>query len=533
MPKRHARARAASGLIAAVCLSLLVAGCGSSSSEKSAASTTLTVNWFTGTGTLDPAMACAEDDRSLVHNLYSTLVRFGEGETDGIVTRMDNAKIEPELAKSWTVSDDGLVYTFSLVEGAKFPDGSPLDAEAVKYSFERTMGLGSCAAYLIQASNFDLIKSVEATDPTTVTVTLARPSADLLVAFASPSASIVNPKQVEANGGDDGKKSNEWLATHAAGSGAYVLESYEPNRKAVLTTNAAYVGPKPHMEKVVVNYITSAPTLQLQAKSGQADVTLGLSPQNVADLSKDGCCQLANVPSPRNAQISMSNSTAPLNDVNLRKALILAVPYEDMLEQVAHGYGSLYFGPLPPGIPGYSEKSTPIEQDVAEAKKIVDGLSLKKPIKLEMIVPSTSTIATDAATVVKAAWAEIGVDVTLTQLSAGDFATRYTGGDYQVASNVDALKLSAGFSLPLVAACKNPFNNAHVCIPGVDEVIEKGRTTMDPAEAQPIWDQVTEAWRADWPRLIVFQVNDTSILSKKVTRFTSGLNRDFASWQVK
>lgn len=519
---------------------LVTAGCTASptpsTSNPGESSDRMVIDWATGNTTLDPAAACNQDDLSLIHNMYATLTKYDVREGSDGTSEYDPTKIVPALAEDWEVSDDGKTYTFTLPSDAVFSDGSPMDAEAVKYSAERVLDSGTCAAFYLQAGALQppLIESVEAPDATTVVFELNRPNGDFLAGLATPAGSIVNPAVVEANGGSKPNTPNKYMASNVAGGGAYLLESYSPGDKVVLKANPEYYGEQPATPEIEINYVTEPSNLLLQARSQAADVTLGMPLQSVNTIESDACCRIVTNESPSFAQIALKNTVAPLDDPKVREALTLAVPYEDILKNVAYGYGSLFFGPVVPGAVGHdADGSAPLKTDLDKAKKLIAESGVDGPIELTMIVNTTTPIAVQLATLVQGVWEEIGVKLKVEALPPSEFTPRYTGGDYQLAVNLEGPGVpSAGYQLTLTAQCGNPFNNAEVCVDGADELLEQARTTTDPAEADALYAEITQLWRAQFPRIPVYAAQHVTVLSKDVTHFEYAKFLDFSTWTV-
>src|SRR5581483_10077468 len=267
-----------------------------------------------------------------VSSLYVTLVQYKAKPVPGAgagITQEDTTGFAPYLAKSWKITNGGKTYTFTLRSGAKFPDGKPMDANAVKYTYQRLLTMGGCGAYFMSAGQGDpIIKAIQAPNPTTLVIQLTRPEALLLHTLTQPNLGIVEPSLVEANGGVQKGKPNQWLASHYAGGGPYVLESYDPSRQAVFAANPSFFGSKPLESKVIVNFITSDPTLLLQARSGNANITVGLTKKSVASLRSQSCCRVVSVSAPLWQLIGLPNEFPPFDNVKFREALTYAVPYQ-------------------------------------------------------------------------------------------------------------------------------------------------------------------------------------------------------------
>ena len=140
----------------------------------------------------------------------------------------------------------------------RFPSGRPVDAPAVAASLNRALGSGACGTYYMEAAQFGNTQSIEATDKSTVVITLARSEPLVLHALTQPNTGIVDVALVEEMGG------NEWLAGNAAGSGPFTLAAYEPGVRARFAANPDFFGEQPAEAEVVVNFIADDATLLLQ-----------------------------------------------------------------------------------------------------------------------------------------------------------------------------------------------------------------------------------------------------------------------------
>ncbi|TIT48344.1 MAG: ABC transporter substrate-binding protein, partial [Mesorhizobium sp.] len=181
--------------------------------------------------------------------------------------KYDGAKTEviPELAESWTTVPDNLSWTFKLASGHMFDDGSPVDAAAVKYSFDRVKKLAAGPGDM-----FPTIKDVVIVDPQTVKFELSAPFAPFLSALATSAGSIVNPKaQEHAVNGDDAKA---WLAEHSAGSGAFKISGWERNQQITLDPNPHYAGKAPAFKQVIFKIVREMSSRRLQLENGDADL---------------------------------------------------------------------------------------------------------------------------------------------------------------------------------------------------------------------------------------------------------------------
>lgn len=495
---------------------------------------TLHVNMSTSPATLDPAWACGLWEVGFAQNFYVRLTQYGVKEGPAGTTEIDPSNIEPYFAESWDVSDDGRVYTFNLHEGYSFPSGAPVDAYAVKYSFERTLDMNGCGAFFLLDGYYDpyLIEDITVVDDYTVRISMAIANPSILENWAQPAASIVDPTVVDANGGVEAGAPNEYMSGHVAGSGPYLLESYEPNVRAVLLRNPDFFGDSPGADRIVVNWIADPSTLLLQARTGQADVTLGLPKQQVHSLEANASVRIIANDTTMTEQVHLPNTKEPWTDPLVREAMTYAVPYADILERVAYGYGTLYYGPIAPGFPQFNEElSGPRAFDLERARDLLDEAGLDRPVEVEMVIAEGNTVHRQVATILQGIWRQLEVLVTVRTVSAAEYADLTQGHETQAHIRLDGPGVvDAGYFLAYDMVCGIGFNLGEVCIPEADDLLWEARSETDPARQNALYDRITELWTASSPKIMVYADKFTAVLSERVTDYHFSHLVDLRDW---
>lgn len=472
--------------------------------------------------TLDPASACHVVDSEVTNTLYAQLTKYGTKDGPQGTLVEDTSKIEPYLAKSWEISDDGLTYTFALYPDLKFPSGRPVDSEAWKYSLERTIKVNGCGAYGLLDGLYDplLIKRIDTPDPTTLVITLSQPDVNFLQNLAQWASVVVDPQLVEENGGVVENTPNEWLASHSAGYGPYLLESYEPNKKLVLVANPDFVIPAKE-QKLIINLYDSDSALLLAAREGQADVTVMLSKQAAKTLEGNPCCKVVSYPVSAWDKIILPAKVPPFDNAKFREALTYAVPYDDLLNNVYYGYGEPFYGPWAPAVPWYNETiGAPREFDLDKAKSLIAESGLKTPIQFDLLTPEGNAIEAQIATIVQGIWKDIGVNVNVKTVTV----EQQLEDAYSTHKNATLFYDSPGVYAPdyhwdYDMKCGSMFNSDQSCNPEADKLIAKLRSTTDEAERQDITDQAAEMWIEDSPRIQVMQDKFVVVLGNKIDHF--------------
>jgi peptide/nickel transport system substrate-binding protein len=480
-----------------------------------------------GSGTVDPAQACGTFDVDFLGQFYARLTQYGSMAGPNGTTQFDPSHIEPWFATSWKVSSDGRTYTFTLPASAKFANGDPLNAAAVKYSLNRSINTGGCGQYFILDGLFTppLVKSISTPNATTVTIKLSTADANFLQDLAQPAAGIVDPKVVQANGGVVKGKVNQWMQSHIAGdSGPYTLGSYTPGTSASLQANPNYFGTAPAAPKIKVNFIGDDSTLLLRARSGEADVTIGLSPQAAHSLVGNSCCKVVLNPTTTSLQVMMPSNHPPLNNADFRAALSYALPTQQILQKVGYGYGQLFYGPYPPLMkPEYDpSQEAPRAYSVAKAKSLLAQSGVKTPVSLNMIIDGSVPVDQQLATIAQASWKVLGVNVTISTLSDANFETKINTNPkpYQLAVSSDGPGvIDAGYYLGYDMLCKSPFNGGGICVPGADKLLNEARATVDPAKRLSLYRQIIPLWTANSPKIPVYAREDITVLGPRMTKY--------------
>jgi peptide/nickel transport system substrate-binding protein len=492
-----------------------------SSASATTSATSLIVNVATPVSSLDPVQVCSLDDINLVAPLYVTLVKHGRKPG-----REDQTKFIPALAKSWSITNGAKTYTFNLVPGATFPSGKPTDAAAVKYTFERALNSGACGSYFATAGQgAKLIKSISAPSATRVVIQLSRPEPLFLHSLTVPDMGIVDPSVVEANGGQEPGKANTWMASHSAGSGPYVLKSYDPGRQLVYEANPTFFGAKPKTDTIQINFITSDPTLLLQARSGKADLTFGLTKKSVSSLKGNSAVKIVASPSAAWQLISFPNLLPPFDNAKLREALTYAVPYDQILKNVAFGYGTLYYGPYSPAFPQFNAAIGKARAfNLAKAKRLFAASGVATPVSLDLIIRDGANDQEQIATIVQNTWKQLGVNVNIKKLAAAAYAAQLPVAKktFSIIRLDGPAVEDPAWLLDYDLRAASAFNTSNYANATAEKLLDKAHVTSSAAARQKLWDQIARIWVRDSPRIPVYQDNYTVVMQAGVKGYVYG-----------
>jgi peptide/nickel transport system substrate-binding protein len=346
----------------------------------------------------------------IVHHVtYDTLVTFPAG---------DASSIEPNLATEWSVSEDGLTWTFNLRDDVTFANGDPLTADDVVFSITRLQNVQSNPSFL--ANN---IVDVEAVDDLTVAITLEQPSPSFLAEMVNSAFSVANDSEVIAAGGtnaEDAAESDtarEFFDQTSAGTGPYILESWTPQEETVLVRNPNYWGDAPFFDRVIIVNIPEAATQKVALESGDIDLATDLTPDQIVSMEGNESIQIFQGTDRWTHFLLMNRDPeigGPVADPMVARAIRLALDYE--------GYRQLWSGSVTPGsnmwvgLQGAYGQDMSVERDLEAARQLMADAGYADGFEIELSYPdftfSGINLSTNAQKI-QADLAEIGITVTL------------------------------------------------------------------------------------------------------------------------
>ena len=355
--------------LSAALAAALLAGCGSASSTAgetastgdtaaaapaAAADGTLRLAWNKDIQTMD--VHKTSDNYMIPLNIFDRLFEIELG-ADGSTALVNS------LVEDYTVSEDGLTYDFTLRSGVTFSDGTPLTANDVKFTFTRMLALPesvqSSFATMIAGADAVLdgsaaeLSGIAVADDTHFTITLAQPFAGFLYQLAAPACSILSEANVTAAGDDFGLDPAKTI-----GSGPYAVKTWTRDAGMTLDANPNYWGEQPSVQHVEITVVPDPSTISMMFQSGEIDI-LDCDMIDAAIVDATYRTQYADriVSGHRLATtyLALNENVAPLNDVNVRKAVQMAIDRESILATVYSGDGTIPDGIYPEGLVGYSE----------------------------------------------------------------------------------------------------------------------------------------------------------------------------------
>lgn len=453
--------------------------------------------WSGEKQSMDPADMHSGDDAYHTFAVYNRLLDVD-----------DNFQTIPELATEWSVSTDGLTWTFKLREGVKFHSGKDFTSADVVYTFKRLLdpALGSGAKAVLEFLDPEGIKAV---DPYTVTFATQKPVVELPVLITNKFTNIV----------PDGA-SHDDLRLHADGTGPFMQEQFEPNAPVrILRKNPNYWDAgKPKAECLRVTVAQEPIAAVTAIKAGQVDLVLNVDPTGIPSLKDDPNVQLLETGASNSMTVSMWVDTPPFDNLKVRQALKKVVDRQAMIDTVLLGFGEAGAdNPVPLGSPASFTKEAPA-QDIEGAKKLLAEAGYPDGLKFDLYtaegVPGMIRMAEVYAEMAKAAGIEISVIVT----PAESYWDNVWLQKPIVNSAWSMRPPGEGLAVAYTQSAK--WKETRWERPDYDALLLKANTTVDPSERTQLFQQVSQLLADEGGVIIPMFVHQVLALRKGCSGYT-------------
>lgn len=430
---------------------------------------------------------------------------------DPLITLDNSGKIIPWLAESYNISEDGKIWTFTLRKGVKFHSGEQLNAEAMKYSIETMLKDSPVKSIMGPITKVDVV------DEQTFKIIFSEPYAPFMSTVVRDLLTPIDPKRHKENPDNFGK--------NPSATGPIMFDKFERGQSVSYKKNPDYnwggssvenKGPL-HVDEVVFRFLKDDDTRILEFKKGTIQVLSDVPATYVGDLKKVSGVKIESRLGLGMEYLGMNNQNPMFRDVRVRQALAMVVD-RDPINQVAHsGYAKPLFGPLPPTVPGYSEKIEGLAKgmyakNLEKAKLLLaeagykdsnrDGSLEKdgKPFSFELLLTGEPAFQR-IAQILQSQFKEIGVDMKITITDIPTWQDRTNKGNYDMFlmywsyNDPEILNLAFG---------TKGTNRMHIDNPELEKLLLKGSVVTNVEERMKVYEQAQEILVKETPWIPLF-----------------------------
>ncbi|MHA6684338.1 ABC transporter substrate-binding protein [Mesorhizobium sp. A556] len=356
---------------------------------------------------LDPtAGAAAAIDEVLYANVFEGLTRIGP-----------NGEVLPDLAESWTVSDDGKVYTFKLHTGVKFHDGTDFDANDVKFSLDRARADNSVNA---QKGLFAAIHTVEVVDPATVKVTLKQPQGSFLYNMGWGDAVIVAPESADTN------------KEKPIGTGPFNFQNWAKGASITLVKSDHYWGDRVALDKAEFRIIPDAAAQVTALLSGDVQAIPFFPPDAAAQVQGNPDLKVVIGSTEGETILAMNNKKPPFDNLKVRQAISYALDRKSIIDGASGGLGVPIGSHMAPSNKAYVDLTGEYPHDPAKARDLLKEAGFENGIKATLKLPPPD-YARLGGEIVASELREVGIDLEIIPVEWAQWLDQvFTKKDYDL-----------------------------------------------------------------------------------------------------
>lgn len=447
---------------------------------------------------LDPADMDDGESVNTISQICEGLVRFKSG----------TLEIEPCLAESYSISEDGMTYRFQLRPNVVFHDGTPLNAETALFSFRRQMdpehpGHLKEASFSYWKYLYQDIEEVNAVGDMALEFRLSQPNASLLYSLAIFPAFLVSPNALETHGAN--------FQRHPVGTGPFRFLEWRPNQVIMLERNDRYWGEKPSMQRIAITVTPDSTVRLLKLKTGEIHAMDGLQPAELAALKDDPKIQVFQEAGLNVGYLAFNLENERMGNRELREAIALAIDRETLAKVALKGAGRSAHYPLPKGFLGYPEREEPIPLNVEKAREIVAAHPewFGEPLEIQVMnaprpyFPDPVTIAT----FIKGQLEAVGIPVKVVSSDFKAHLSNLRNGDFEagligwMGDNGDTDNFLSVFFASWAAEKGTATNYSFYRNDEMDRLLLAGRAETNLEKRAAIYGDVLKLWRRDLPIL--------------------------------
>lgn len=483
----------------------------------------------------DPARALTFPTYNAVTDtIYNKLVGFA----------VDSLQIVPDLAERWEVGKDGRHFTFHLRHGVKwhttdyFTPTRPFNSDDVVLSLDRlrdkdhpfnlAYGWSEYAYTRTYTAN---IERIEKLDDYTVRITLKKADASFLGSLAMPSSVIISAEYA-ANLRKAGRLPDINVAP--IGTGPFVLRRYDKDTQIRFDANPDYYDGRAKFDHLVY-VITKDSAVRLQKlKAGECQLSISPKPQEIAAIKADPNLKLAQTPGVSTGFIAFNTSKKPLDNVDVRRALSLAINKKAIFDSVFQGSAIPANTLLTPGMIGFDPSVPGYGYDPEQARALLAKAGYPQGFEIELwAMPISRNYNPDArkfSEMVQADWAKIGVRTRIVSYEWGEYIKRASAGEHQaitlgwLSDNGDPENLLT----PLLACASRGLGLSRWCNPRFDALLERGREEMDLSRRAAIYREIQQLLQREVPILPISYGIVSQPMRKEVEGYhVTALNRTY------
>jgi peptide/nickel transport system substrate-binding protein len=467
--------------------------------------------------TLDAQQISDYNSHRAAYGVYDTLLRFTDESTE----------VEPGLAESWDISDDGLVYTLHLRQGITFHDGADFNAEAVKFNLERQIDpnhpFHDTGEFAYAEFTWGAADTIEVVDDATIRITLTEPFAPFLNHLAMHPAAMVSPAAVEQYGAD--------ISINPVGTGPFKFASWTPGVEVILEKNPDYWRGAPNVDQVIYRSIIEDQSRLTELEAGGINFMVNIPPDDLPRLRDDARFTVVDQAGMHTWWVAFNQSKPPFDNPQVRQAINYAVNKQAIVDNLLQGTGVAAVNPLPPVVWSYTDDIQQYAYDPDKAKELLAEAGYPDGFSCSFWVPeSGSGMQQPVAmgTAIQADLAAVGIDCQIETFEWGAYLDKVIVPPDQAEYDM--------FEMSWIGDNGDPDNHLYILLssqqfppqgynmgfynnPEVDDLLQEARVSLDRGVRTELYQEAQKLLAEDPPWLIIDHETQIVVMDQKIKNF--------------
>lgn len=420
---------------------------------------------------------------------------------EGLVKAAPDGSILPALATQWTVSPDGLVYTFTLREGVKFHNGRDMTPDDVIYSLSRLIDPDITA----KSRDYTGVVGIEASGQQLI-ITLSQPDASFLALLTEFGASIY-PQEAE-----------EQLSTQPIGTGPFVLTQWEPNNQLTLTKFEQYWNPQlPKLKEAVLKIIPEPSTMVNNLRTGHVDLIPRLEPDYLHQIEGDTSIKIIDSPMNLIQLLVINNAVPPFSDIKVRQAINYAIDRDAIIKGAAWGRGTPTGSNLSPAMETwYTDVTGMYPYDTDKAKELLSQAGYPDGFSATIHLPAPYPLHRGAGEIIVDQLAQVGIDLKIQVIEWGTWLEQINANrEYELTVVGFTGRLDPNSLLNRYQSASSR-NLSNFNSPRYDELLAKGLVESDPQKRVEIYHELQTILAQEASNVYIMDPSQLAVMRQEI-----------------
>ncbi len=445
-----------------------------------------------------------------------------------------DGEMQPALAESWEAAEDGMSWYLYLREGVQFHDGTPFNAEAVKYNLDRFLGVDDPDSAAVFAFLLGEVSEVEVVDEYTVQIHLENPFAPIVSHLSHSFIGMHSPDSLEALDEDE-------FAEAPVGTGPFTFASWDRGNEIVMERNDDYWGEVPQLDSVTFKFVPEGSSRVIMLETGEVHAIMAVPPTDIDRLEGEPEIDVVHQTSVRVLYLGFNMEEEVFEDVRVRQALNYAVDKNAIIDTLFQGVGEPSTAPIVPAIFGYKQVG-PYEYDQDRARELLEEAGYGDGLEVELYHPTGRYPQDDTVVeAVQAMLAEVGVDARLTTYDWGTYLDTVIVTPDEAEHDIYMLgwgtvTLDADYGLYALFHSTQwpPYGNnvSYYADDEVDALLDEARITPERDVREDLYHQIIEILWEDAPWIFLHDEGQVNAVRSNVEGLIHHPLENLSAWDA-